>query len=73
MKSSVTYMSKMIAAQEASLERARQDLVAKGFADQQVRKIFRPRNKDLAGEILDLLDDHGFEVVVLSFAIAHRM
>lgn len=66
MKSSVTYMSKMIADQEASLERARQDLVAKGFADQQVRKIFRPRTKDLAGEILDLLDDQGFEVVVLN-------
>jgi hypothetical protein len=66
MKSSVTYVSKMISDQELSLEKTRKDLVDKGFADHQVQTIFRPRTRDLAGEILELLGEGAFDVVVLN-------
>ncbi|NIS39146.1 universal stress protein [Candidatus Saccharibacteria bacterium] len=41
-------------------------LVEGGFAEKQVNCVFRPRKKDIASEIIDLVNSDHFDTIVLN-------
>jgi hypothetical protein len=66
-KGNLSFMTTQIQEQEKGLESARQTLLKSGFGEDQVRIIFRPKKKkDVAGEIIHLVMESRFEVVVLN-------
>jgi hypothetical protein len=65
-KQSLNYLMQQIREMEENLERARQDLVAGGFGDDQVETQFVPRKKDVAGQILETASSGTFQTIVLS-------
>ncbi|RLF58071.1 MAG: hypothetical protein DRN37_05515 [Thermoplasmata archaeon] len=52
--------------QELILKQAKQDLLEKGFSDDQVNYIFRPREKEIEEEIIDATTEGHYDLVVLS-------
>lgn len=66
MKSNVNYLYQKINEQKAGLEEISASLLQNGFQENQVRSLFRPRKKDVAGEIIELVQSSGFNVVILN-------
>ena len=48
------------------MEAIKKELVENGFAESNIEQVFKPRKKDIAGEILDLYGDNRFDFLVLS-------
>jgi hypothetical protein len=51
---------------EADLKAACQKLLQNGFSEQQIRYLFKPRKKDIAREIIDLVLNDQFNLVILN-------
>ena len=66
LKQSVSYLNQKIKEQEAALEDACQQLVQGGFSAQRVRRVFRPRRKDVACDIIEMTRKEGAQTVVLN-------
>jgi hypothetical protein len=66
LKGNVNYLSQRIGELEAALEEARKELLEGGFREQRVRSIFKPKTKDIASEIVDLVLDEQFNIVVIN-------
>ena len=66
LKSNLNQLSLRIKDQEEALREARQNLLENGFQDDQVRYIYKPREKDTAGEIIDLAMKERFDMIVLN-------
>ena len=66
LKGNLSYLNQKIAEQENALKGVVDRLAAEGWPSDRVRYLFRPRKKDVAGEILDLAQQDGFSYVVLS-------
>jgi len=66
LKHSMSYLSQKISDQEAELKTARQNLLDNGFSENRVNYIFKPRKKDIAGEIMDCALEGGFNLIVLN-------
>ena len=64
MHTSLNYLHLKTKEQEAFLNQAKQKLVLNGFAKRQIKTIFRPRKKDIPGEIIDLAREGKFNVIV---------
>ncbi|PQP34901.1 hypothetical protein C6A37_05345 [Desulfobacteraceae bacterium SEEP-SAG9] len=64
MHASLNYLYTKIKEQEVFLNQAKQKLVLKGFAGSQIKTIFRPRKKDIPGEIIDLAIEGKFNIIV---------
>lgn len=64
--SNLAYLQQKIHEHETGIKQAREKLVQNGFSSNRVNHIFRPLNKDVAQDIIDLVLDSGFDVVVLN-------
>jgi len=60
------YLSQKVKEQEAGLKEARQYLVQNGFAENQVSYLYKPRKKDIIGEIVDIATQDNFNIVVMN-------
>jgi nucleotide-binding universal stress UspA family protein len=66
LKSSLGYLNQRIKEQEAELNTAKQEFIKHGVNEDRVHAIFKPRKKDIAGEIVDLVISENFDVVVIN-------
>ena len=66
LKSNLGYLSQKIREQESALKEAKQHLLENGFSENQVRCVFKPRNKDIAGEIIDLALVSQYDLIVIN-------
>ncbi len=66
LKGNISYLQQKISEQETALKSVMERLRQDGWAQEKIRYLFRPRKKDVAGEILDLVQQDGFAFVVLS-------
>ena len=60
------YLRKMIKDQENSLKAAQEHLITNGFSEDRVQISFKPRKKDIAGQIIQEAHHGNFNVVVLN-------
>jgi len=60
------YLSQKVKEQEAGLKEARQYLVQNGFTENQVSYLYKPRKKDIIGEIVDIATQDNFNIVVMN-------
>ena len=66
MRSHLDYLSKQIYDQEDALKKAIEKLLQNGFSSDQVRYVFEPLKKDIAGDIIDQVFMGKFDVVILN-------
>ena len=66
LKGSLSYLSQKIKENEMALNEVKDKLVEGGFPEKQVNCIFRPRKKDIASEIIDLVNSDHFDTIVLN-------
>ncbi|MBW1821624.1 MAG: universal stress protein [Deltaproteobacteria bacterium] len=66
MASSIQHLIKKVYEQEDALKAVKQELSQNGFSGHQVYHIFKPRQKDVALEIIDLCLNGQFNVVVIN-------
>jgi hypothetical protein len=60
------YLSQKVKEQEEGLKEARQYLVQNGFTENQVSYLYKPRKKDIVGEIVDIATKDNFNIVVMN-------
>jgi nucleotide-binding universal stress UspA family protein len=66
LKGSLSYLSQKIKENETALNEVKDKLIEGGFAEKQVNCVFRPRKKDIASEIIDLVTSDHFDTIVLN-------
>jgi hypothetical protein len=66
LKENLSYLSQKIKEQEVGLSAARQNLLENGFSEDQIHYIFRPKKKDVAGEIIDLATNNNHDLIVIN-------
>ena len=66
LKGSLSYLSQKIKENETALNEVKDKLVERGFPEKQVNCIFRPRKRDVASEIIDLVNSEDFDTIVLN-------
>ena len=66
LKGSLNFLSQQIMQRENDLQSVTEKLAQQGFAADRIHTVFRPRRKDIAGEIVSLTRDEKFDVVVLN-------
>ena len=66
LRDSLSYLSQRIQEQEAGLKVAKKNLLENGFSENQIRYVFKARNKDVAGEIINFAQDGGFNLIVIN-------
>jgi hypothetical protein len=65
LRGNLSYLNQQVSERETALKEAVQALVRKGFSPERVRYLFKPRKKDIATEIIDLVSSEKFQIVVL--------
>lgn len=66
MKNNLSYLSQRVKEQEDALHVIKNHLLGKGFSEDNIHIVFEPKNRDVAGDIIDLAQDGRFNVVVLN-------
>ncbi|UCF91943.1 MAG: universal stress protein [Desulfobacterales bacterium] len=66
LRGNLGYLSQRIMEQEAGLKEAQQRLLQNGFLEGQVRYIFKPRKKDIASEIIDLVLNDKYDLIIVN-------
>lgn len=66
LKGSLSYLSQKIKENESVLNDVKDKLVEGGFSEKQVTCVFRPRKKDIASEIIELVNSEHFDTIVLN-------
>ena len=66
LRSNLSFLQQQINEKEAGLEAIKAELVEKGFAEADLHQVFKPRKKDIAGEIIDIFGETHFDCLVLS-------
>lgn len=66
LRGNLSYLSQRIHEQEEALKVAKLNLLENGFSEKQVHYIFRPRNKDVASEIIDLALSGHYDLIVIN-------
>jgi len=66
LKGSMNYLAQKIQEQEAELNAVQQRLLRSGFSGDRLHTIFKPRKKDIAAEIINLVMDEKFDIIVLN-------
>ena len=64
--SNLAYLQQKIYEQEIWIKQAREKLIQNGFSSNRVHYIFRALNKDVAQDIVDLVLDKSFDMVILN-------
>ena len=66
LKGGLNYLSQRIQEKETGLRVAKRNLLENGFLESQVRYIFKPRSKDVAGEIIDFVSSGQADLIVIN-------
>jgi nucleotide-binding universal stress UspA family protein len=66
MRENLSYLSQTVSERKEALEAACRRVAQHGAGQEQVRMVYRPRKKDIAGEIIHLAMEEAFHVVVLN-------
>ena len=66
LKGDLTYLSQKIMQQENELKAVEEKLLQGGFAQSKVHSLFKPRKKDIASEIIELVSENKFSVVLIN-------
>lgn len=66
MRGNITYLSQRIEEQEAAIQNAAESLRSRGFGPGQVHWVYRPRQKDVASEIVEFVREERYDVVILN-------
>ena len=66
MKDTLSYLSQRVKEQEDELKTIKKHLLGKGFSEDNIDIVFEPKKRDVAGDIIDLVQDGRFNVVVLN-------
>jgi nucleotide-binding universal stress UspA family protein len=66
MKSNLTYLHRKVEEQEEALQAAAAALHERGFSPAQVRCVHKPRQKDVASEIIEYAREEQFDVVIVN-------
>jgi hypothetical protein len=64
--SNLAYLQQKIYEHEIGIKQAREKLIQKGFSSNRVHYIFRALNKDVAQDIVGLVTDKAFDMVILN-------
>jgi hypothetical protein len=66
MKDNLSYLSQRVKEQEDALHVIKNHLLGKGFSEDNIDIVFEPKNRDVAGDIIDLAQNGRFNIVVLN-------
>jgi hypothetical protein len=66
LKSNLQFLSQKIQEQEDGLKEAKQNLLQNGFSEQKVHYIFKPKKKDIATDIIALVKNQNFNLIVVN-------
>ena len=66
LRGNLMYLSQRIHEQEEGLKVAKRNLLENGFSEDQIHYVFKPRNKDISGEIIDLALNGQYDLVVIN-------
>jgi hypothetical protein len=66
LKGDLGYLSHKIMQQETELKAVEEKLLQTGVAQKRVHTIFKPRKKDIAAEIIELVTNYNFNVVIIN-------
>ena len=66
LRGNLTYLSQRIHEQEEGLKVAKRNLLENGFSEDQIHYVFKPRKKDISGEIIDLALNGQYDIVVIN-------
>jgi len=66
LSSSMHYLVGELNEKENDLNKAKQYILEGGFSDTQVNHIFKPRSKQIADEIIEIVQNDHYDVVVLN-------
>jgi hypothetical protein len=66
LKGDLSYLSQKIMQQEAELKAVEEKLLQTGFLQNRLHTIFKPRKRDIAAEIIELVTNDNFNVVIIN-------
>lgn len=66
MKDNLGYLTQRVKEQKDELHVIKNNLLVKGFSENRVNIVFEPKKKDIAGDIIDLVQKGRYNVVVLN-------
>jgi len=66
LKGDLSYLSQKIMQQEAELKAVEEKLLQTGFSQNRLHTIFKPRKRDIAAEIIELVTNDNFNVVIIN-------
>ena len=66
LKESFSYLNQKLSELEMTFQEIKEELVEKGFGAERVKSTFKPRKKEIAGEIIDLHRGEKFSFLVLN-------
>ena len=66
LKGDLGYLSQKIMQQETELNAVKEKLLQTGFVQDRVHTIFKPRKKDIAAEIIEVVTNDRFNVVIIN-------
>ena len=66
MKDTLSYLAQRVSEQKNTLQTIKNHLLGKGFSEDNIDIVFEPKKRDVAGDIIDLVQDGGFNIVVLN-------
>jgi nucleotide-binding universal stress UspA family protein len=66
MSQNLTYLRQKTSEEEKLLDEAVDILVQNGFSKDRVLKVFIPKKKDIATEIIDLYHHHHYDIIILT-------
>ena len=66
LRSNMSFLQQQVQEKEAGLKAVQAELVEKGFAEASIHRVFKPRKKDIAGEVIDLCGEKDYEYLVLN-------
>ncbi len=66
LKGNLGYLSQKIVQQETELKAVAEKLLQTGFEQNRIHTVFKPRKKDIAAEIIELVTEDKFNVVVIN-------
>ena len=66
LKGNLGYLSQKIMQQETELKAVAEKMLQTGFAQNRIHTAFKPRKKDIATEIIELVSKDNFSVIVIN-------
>ena len=66
MQESLSYLNQLTTEQEEALNKAKEILVSKGFLENSIRIVFKPKNKDIASHIIETAINEKPDVIVIN-------